>query len=72
MTDSEKKPILSEPIVTSQPYPQPYQQPQMGAPVVVGQPEFGTIQGKLVCSVDGHRQWSTGLFDCTQDMTNGK
>ncbi|XP_060572650.1 cornifelin homolog [Ruditapes philippinarum] len=56
---SEKQPIISS-------QPDGYQK----GPVVMVQPEFGSVQGKIIIPMTGNREWSSGLFDCTQDVTN--
>lgn len=55
---SEKQPIVSQ--------PGGYQQ----GPIVMVQPEFGSVQGKIIIPMTGNREWSTGLFECTKDITN--
>jgi len=57
---SEKQPIIGsehQPVVTAVTIQPPV-------------PEFGSVQGKLVCSLEGHRDWSSGLCECTNDPTN--
>ncbi|XP_045196757.1 placenta-specific gene 8 protein-like [Mercenaria mercenaria] len=56
---SEKQPIISS-------QPGGYQQ----GPVVMVQPEFGSVQGKIIIPMTGNRDWSSGICDCMQDATN--
>ncbi|XP_053393998.1 cornifelin-like [Mercenaria mercenaria] len=41
-------------------------QPGPVTTVVIQQPQVGG--GKLVCNREGHRDWSSGLFSCTDDV----
>ncbi|XP_045199215.2 placenta-specific gene 8 protein-like [Mercenaria mercenaria] len=53
-------------VVTVQAQPVEFQQ----GTVITVQPGFGTDQGKLLIPLAGNRAWSSGLFDCFEDISN--
>ncbi|XP_060598621.1 cornifelin homolog A-like [Ruditapes philippinarum] len=54
-------------VVVNQQVPNMYPAP-MTTTVVLQQPQ--QAPGKLVCSREGHRGWSSGMFACGDDVTN--
>ena len=54
-----------------QPTSQYEQQSSQVTTVIVQQPQMQTNQ-LLVTSIQGHRDWSTGIFDCFLDLSNCK
>lgn len=54
------------------PQMQPYQNTTSNVTVVVNQPTLKHNQLMVTTTLDGHRTWSTGLFDCFSDMANCK
>lgn len=54
------------------PQMQPYKITTSNVTVVVNQPTLQHDQLMVTTTLDGHRTWSTGLFDCFSDMANCK
>ncbi|XP_076079118.1 placenta-specific gene 8 protein-like [Mytilus galloprovincialis] len=52
------------------PQMQPYKITTSNVTVVVNQPTLQHDQLMGTTTLDGHRTWSTGLFDCFSDMAN--